>query len=68
MYKLSIFDDGAKIATITLIDDVSFLFARTPREWWEMKRLMDAAGSGAGLLERIAALAHNYNYSTEITQ
>jgi hypothetical protein len=72
MRKLSIFDDGAKVATITVIDNSSFLFARSSREWSEMKRLLDAAkylkeaDPNVDILESIASLAHSYNYSTEL--
>ena len=73
MRKLSIFDDGIRIATITIIDNSSFLFARTSREWSEMKRLLDSAkylkeaDPNVDVLESVASLAHSYNYSTELT-
>lgn len=72
MRKLSIFDDGVRIATISLIDDSSFLFARSSREWSEMKRLLDSAkylkeaDSSVDILDSVASLAHSYNYSTEL--
>jgi hypothetical protein len=72
MRKLSIFDDGAAIATITVIDNSSFLFARSSREWSDMKKLLDSAtylkeaDSSVDILESIASLAHSYNYSTEL--
>jgi len=40
MFKLSIFDEGTRIATITLDNGSIFIFARSNREWHEMKRLV----------------------------
>jgi len=62
MRKLNIFDDGEKIATITQIDSSFFVFARSSREWSEMKRLSRHLSS----LEQIADKVHNYNFSTEL--
>lgn len=68
MKKLSIFDDGIRIATITQIDSSFFVFARSTREWSEMKRLADSFNpQQIKFLEKIAAKAHEYNFSTELT-
>lgn len=64
MRKLTIFDDGAKIATITFIDGSIFIFARSTREWREMRRLVDSIPSKS--LEKIAQRAHSFNYNTEL--
>lgn len=72
MRKLSIFDDGNWVATISTIDKTSFLFARSPREWSDMKRLLDAAeklqeaDSTVNVLDSLITMLHNYNYSTEL--
>ncbi len=67
MRKLSIFDDGELIATITTIDTNIFIFARSSREWSEMKRLTSYANSkDKDFLERLADKAHEFNYSTEL--
>lgn len=72
MRKLSIFDDGELVATITPIDANVLIFARSSREWSEMKRLFDAAkflkeaDSNVNILDSVASLAHSYNYSTEL--
>ncbi len=67
MRKLSIFDDGVRIATITQIDNSVFIFARSSREWSEMKRLTSYADSkDKDFLERLANKAHEFNYSTEL--
>lgn len=68
MKKLHIFDDGEKIATITQIDSSFFVFARSNREWHEIKRLADSFNpKKKKFLEDIATKAHEYNYSTELT-
>lgn len=67
MRKLSIFDDGIRIAAITQIDDRVFLFARSTREWREMRRLMDHYDiKDEYFLESVATLAQSYNFSTEL--
>jgi hypothetical protein len=67
MRKLSIFDDGVRIATITQIDSNILIFARSSREWSEMKRLTSYADSkDKDFLERLANKAHEFNYSTEL--
>ena len=72
MRKLSIFDDGNLIARISFIDKTSFLFARTSRQWTDMKRLLDAAeklqeaDSTVNVLDSLVKMLHNYNYSTEL--
>lgn len=67
MRKLSIFDDNERIATITQIGSSIFLFARSPREWNSMKRLMDTFDKEDKLyLESVAKLANNYDFSTEL--
>lgn len=73
MSKLNVFDDDKKIATITIIGNFKFLFARTSREWSDMKRLLDAAerlheaDSSADVLESLITMLHNFNYSTELS-
>jgi hypothetical protein len=73
MSKLSIFDDGKKIAQITLIDNKSFLFAKTSRQWSDMKRLLDAAeklheaDSIIDVLESLVKMLHSFDYSAELT-
>lgn len=73
MSKLNIFDDGVFIARITIIDSMSFLFARSSREWSEMKRLLDAseklkeADPKVDVLQNLISMLHNFNYSTELT-
>ncbi|NJO18705.1 MAG: hypothetical protein HC877_24175 [Thioploca sp.] len=72
MSKLTVFDDGKKIAQITLIGDMSFLFARSSREWSEMKRLLDAseklheADPTINVLDNLIKMLHSFNYSTEL--
>ncbi len=72
MRKLSIFDDGELVATITPIDANFLIFARSSREWSEMKRLLDAvrflkeADSNVNILDSLITMLHNYNYSTEL--
>lgn len=67
MRKLNIFDDGERVATITLIDSSFFVDARSSREWTEIKRLADSFDpKKKKFLEQIAAKAHEYNYSTEL--
>jgi hypothetical protein len=73
MSKLNVFDDDKKIATITIIGNFKFLFARTSREWSDMKRLLDAAerlheaDPSADVLESLITMLHNFNYSTELS-
>lgn len=67
MRKLSIFDDGALVATITPTDTTVLIFARSSREWSEMKRLTSYANSkDKDFLEKLANKAHEFNYSTEL--
>lgn len=81
MRKLSVFDDGELVATITVIDTDVLIFARSSREWSEMKRLVssgyfrDDKKTGdlvkvkvqdEGFLELVAERAHSYNFSTEL--
>jgi len=66
MRKLSIFDDDVRVATITTIGSSIFIFARSSREWSEMRRLIDQVDPGVNLLERAATIAHSYNFSTEL--
>ena len=67
MSKLSLFDDGIRIATITKIDNSVFLFARSSREWSEIKRLINSFNSkDKNFLELVAEKAHSYNFSTEL--
>ncbi len=72
MRQLSIFDDGNFIARISFIDNISFLFAKTPRQWSDMKRLLDAAeklheaDSSIDTLGSLIQMLHSYDYSTEI--
>ena len=73
MSKLNIFDDGVFIARITLIDNHSFLFAKTSRQWSDMKRLLDAAEKlheadpTVNVLESLMKMLHSFDYSTELT-
>jgi hypothetical protein len=73
MRKLTIFDDNKMIAQITWTGNLRFLFAKTSREWSDMKRLLDAAeklheaDSNADVLESLVTMLHNFNYSTEIS-
>jgi hypothetical protein len=65
--KLSIFDDGALVATISTIDNLVFIFARSSREWSEMKRLSSQFNKlDKNYLEQIANRAHDYNFNTEL--
>lgn len=72
MRKLNIFDDDICIATITVIDGAIFLCARSPREWTDMKRLLDAAEKlkeadpTANVLDSFTSMVHGYDYSTEL--
>jgi hypothetical protein len=73
MRKLNIFDDGVFVARITVIDNMSFLFARSSREWSDMKRLLDAseklkeADPSIDVLDNLISMLHNFNFSTELT-
>ena len=69
MRQLIIFDDRIKIATITPIGNGSILiFARTSREWIEMKRLSGYADpKDKDYLEKIASKAHEFDYNTELS-
>lgn len=69
MQKLTIFDDSEKVATITLAENGSiFIFARSSREWSEMKRLSTYVKSNdKKYLEKIAKFAQDYNYNTELS-
>jgi hypothetical protein len=78
MRKLSIFDDGEFVATITTIDSNVLIFARSSREWSEMQRLVHSGyiredkdmtkinPQDSDFLEHVAARAHSYNFSTEL--
>jgi hypothetical protein len=70
MHKLSIFDGGELVATITTIDANIFIFARSSREWSEMRRLVrsgfEVGPQDPSFLEHVASRAHNYNFSTEL--
>lgn len=72
MRKLSIFDDGKFIARISFIDTTSFLFAKSSRQWSDMKRLLDSAeklheaDSTVDVVESLTKMLHNFNYSTEL--
>lgn len=70
--KLSIFDEDTRIATITQADNGSiFIFAKSNREWHEMKRLIDSgydvSKKDSKFLEYVATRAQSYNYSTELS-
>ena len=73
MSKLNIFDDDVLIARITIIGNMSFLFARSSREWSEMKGLLDAseklkeADPNIDVLKNLISMLHNFNYNTELT-
>lgn len=71
--KLSIFDDDTRIATITQAENGSiFIFARSNREWHEMKRLVDSgydvSKQDPKFLDLVSARAQSYNYSTELVK
>jgi hypothetical protein len=72
MQKLSIFDDGNFIARISFMDGISFLFARTSRQWSDMKRLLDSveklyeADSTVDVVSSLVKMLHSFNYSTEL--
>lgn len=72
MRKLSIFDDGARVATITSIGNGSILiFGITASIWRRMNRLVNCtwypvAKDNATFLKHVAEKAHEYNYSTEL--
>lgn len=73
MQKLNVFDDNTWIATVSIYDKTSFLFARSPREWTDMKRLLDAseklyeADANTNVLDSFISMLHSYNYNTELT-
>jgi hypothetical protein len=68
MKKLSIFDDNILIATITQIDSGILIFARSSREWSEMKRLSTYVDlKNKKYLKKLAEKAHEFNYSTEFS-
>lgn len=64
MQKLTIFDDGEPIGAITQTDRCFLIYARSSREWGDLKRLTSFANS----LEELAVKAHEFNYSTELTE
>jgi hypothetical protein len=72
MRKLSIFDDGARVATITSIGNGSILiFGITASIWRQMNRLVNCTHYPVGkdkpnFLDHVAEKAHEYNYSTEL--
>jgi hypothetical protein len=82
MQRLSIFDDGALVATITIVNTNALIFARSSREWSEMQRLVNSGyfrddektgeyvkinPQDEGFLEQVAGRAHSYDYNTELT-
>lgn len=72
MRQLSIFDGNERIAVISIIDGSKFLFARSSREWSDMKRLLDAseklheADSKIDVIDNLITMLHNFNYNTEL--
>jgi len=70
MKTLSIFDGVDRIATISIIGDRAFIFARTSREWSEMKRLVDSGYdvkvSHPKFLQHVAKRAQSYDFNTEL--
>lgn len=72
MRKLSIFDDGKFIARISFIDEFSFLFATTSRQWSDMKRLLDSAEKlreadpTVDVVDSLVKMLHSFDYSTEL--
>ena len=66
MLKLNIFDDDVRIATITQIDSRVFIFARSSREWKEMRRLVDRVDSGEKVTELVNDLLKEPNLSSDI--
>jgi len=68
MRKLSIFDDGQRIATISYVDGSVFIFARSSSEWSQMKRLTSYINlNDKEFLEKVASKAHEFNYSAELS-
>ena len=72
MRKLTIFDDGERIAIISVIEDHFFLFARSSREWSEMNRLLDSskklreADPKVDVLDNLVSMLHSFNFNTEL--
>lgn len=72
MIKLSIFDDGKFIARISFIGEQTFLFAKTSRQWSDMKRLLFSAEKlyeadpTVNVLDSLVKMLHNFDYSTEL--
>lgn len=73
MRHLTIFeDDGSEVARITWADGLIFIFARSSREWKEMRRLIDSGYkvpvTHKKFLEHVVERAHSYNYNTELVE
>lgn len=72
MRKISIFDDDKFIAQISFIDKTSFLFAKTSRQWSDMKRLLDSAEKlheadpTVDVVDSLVRMLHSFNFSTEL--
>lgn len=81
MKKLTIFDDGGEVATITVIDDKVFIFACDSRVWSDVNRWVkygfhrydeenriqvQVKPQDADFLEHAAKRAQDYNFSTEL--
>lgn len=81
MKVLSIFDDNVKIATISILGDNAFIFARSSREWCDVKRWIDQGfyrldkdtdlyervnPQDKNFLELLADRAQSFDFNTEI--
>ena len=81
MRQLSIFDDNVRIATISIVGNDAMIFARSPREWRDVKRWIDQKfyrldeetdlyveikPQDQDFLELVADRAHGYNFNTEL--
>lgn len=81
MKALNIFDDNVKIATISIIGNDVFIFARSSREWCDVKRWIDQGfyrldkatdlyekvnPQDTNFLELLADRAHGFDFNTEL--
>ena len=80
MKKLSLFDDGAFVASITMNGTTPLIFARTSRSWSETSMLVrdrytrtvnnkyvEIKMDDPDFLQHVAERAQGYNFSTELT-
>lgn len=81
MRELSIFDGNERIATVSIVGANAFIFARSPREWCDVKRWIDqgfyrldkntdlyekVSPQDKNFLELLADRAHGFDFNTEI--